>query len=141
MKTPSSHYVGSVSNPFRAMGVTQRRTTLQTQYVEFERGEANKGKGKAVLQQMSLLEASERIQIWDINNPRARAQQRQGAVSCSGETVSALSQCSHLHLSGFSLVLERYTTIGTIDLHLRGQKHCYLSRTNFTLASISHTSV
>ena len=32
----------------------------------------------------------------------------------------------HLHLSllsGFSLVLERYTTISAIDLHLRGQKH------------------
>ena len=38
----------------------------------------------------------------------------------------------HLHLfllSGFSLVLEIYITIGAIDLHLRGQKHCSLSRT------------
>ena len=29
-KTPISHYVGSVSNPFRAVGVTQRCTSLQT---------------------------------------------------------------------------------------------------------------
>ena len=40
----------------------------------------------------------------------------------------------HLHvhlslLSSFSLVLEIYTTIGAIALHLRGQKHCSLSRT------------
>ena len=29
-KTPSSHYVGSVSNPFHTVGVTQRCTSLQT---------------------------------------------------------------------------------------------------------------
>ena len=31
-KTPSSHYVGSVSNPFRTVGVTQRCTSLQTEF-------------------------------------------------------------------------------------------------------------
>lgn len=72
-KTPSSRYVGSVINPFRVVGVTQRHI-LQTyvdhhlkakhseQYVEFEkaleRGEEDKGKGKAVLRQKLLLEAS-----------------------------------------------------------------------------------
>ena len=46
------------------------------QYVEFEkaleRGEEDKGKGKAVPRQLSLLEASERVRTWDINNPRAQ---------------------------------------------------------------------
>ena len=49
---------------------------MNKQYVEFEkaleRGEEAKGKGKAVLWQMSLPEASERVRVWDINNPRAQ---------------------------------------------------------------------
>ena len=46
------------------------------QYVEFEkaleRGEENKGKGKAVLWQISLPETSEQVRVWDINNPCAQ---------------------------------------------------------------------
>ena len=46
------------------------------QYVEFEkaleRGDEDKGKGKAVLRQISLLEASGLVRILDINNPYAQ---------------------------------------------------------------------
>ena len=46
------------------------------QYVKLEKAlesrEEDKRKGKAVLWQISLLEASEQVRIWDINNPRAQ---------------------------------------------------------------------
>ena len=46
------------------------------QHVEFKKAlesrEEDKGKGKAALWQISLPEASERVQIWDVNNPRAQ---------------------------------------------------------------------
>ena len=40
------------------------------QYVEFEK--ALEREGKAVLRQILLPEASERVRIWNINNPRAQ---------------------------------------------------------------------
>ena len=76
--TPSSHCVGCVSNPFRTMSVIQKtynttnlvhylKVKHSEQYVEFEkaleRGEEDKGKEKEVMCQISLLEASERVQI------------------------------------------------------------------------------
>ena len=46
------------------------------QHVEFKKAlesrEEDKGKGKAALRQIPLPEASERVRIWDINNPHAQ---------------------------------------------------------------------
>jgi len=76
------HHAGSVGNPFCTVGVTQKHVGYNTkdvqhytnvvqhlkakhseQYVKFEKAlenrEEDKGKGKAVLQQISLPEASE----------------------------------------------------------------------------------
>ena len=48
------------------------------QYVEYEKAsekvEQDKGKGKAVVdpRKVSLIEAAERVWLWDINDPRAQ---------------------------------------------------------------------
>ena len=48
------------------------------QYVEYEKAsekvEQDKGKGKAVVdpRKVSLIEAAERVRLWDINDPRAQ---------------------------------------------------------------------
>ena len=52
------------------------KTKHGEQYAEYEKvlelGEQDKGKGKVTPKQLSLLEASERVRIWDINDARAQ---------------------------------------------------------------------
>ena len=97
------------------------RTKHNEQYVEYEKAlervEQDKGKGKAVPRQVSLIEATERVRIWDINDPRAQRIHRRVTemIALDSQPFSLVDDPGFTHLvhelePRYSLPSRKYVT-------------------------------